>query len=43
MSLAASKSNSVSQKSLLLESLEFLKKAKQIEDQMAENALENAV
>jgi hypothetical protein len=32
MSLAASKSNSVSQKSLLLESLEYLKKAKQIED-----------
>jgi len=32
MSLAASKSNSVAQKSLLLESFEFIKKAKSIED-----------
>jgi hypothetical protein len=35
MSLAVAKSNSVSQKSLLLESLEYIKKAKESEDQMS--------
>jgi hypothetical protein len=34
MSLAASKSNSVAQKSLLLEAQEFIKKAKSIEESM---------
>ena len=43
MSLAASKSNSVAQKSLLLESLEYIKKAKQIEEGMTALAVENAV
>ena len=43
MSLAASKSNSVAQKSLLLESLEYIKKAKQIEEGMTTLAVENAV
>lgn len=43
MSLAASKSNSVAQKSLLLESLEYIKKAKGIEETMTQLAVENAV
>lgn len=43
MSLAKAKSNNVEQKSLLLESLEFLKKARLGEDGQSERALENAV
>ena len=43
MSLAVSKSNAVSQKSLLLESLEFIRKAREAEDQMTQLALESAV
>lgn len=43
MSLAASKSNSVAQKSLLLESLEWIKKAKASEEAMTALAIENAV
>jgi hypothetical protein len=43
MSLAVAKSNSVSQKSLLLESLEYIKKAKESEDSMSQIALDNAV
>lgn len=35
MSLAASKSNSVAQKSLLLESFEYIKKAKGVEESMS--------
>ena len=43
MSLAVAKSNAVSQKSLLLASLEFIKKAKEAEDTLAAITLENAV
>ena len=43
MSLAVAKSNAVAQKSLLLESLEYLKKAKAAEESMTALALENAV
>lgn len=43
MSLAIAKSNVVEQKSLLLESVECLKKARQMEDSMSNLALENAV
>ena len=43
MSLAVSKSNAVSQKSLLLEALEYIKKAKASEEQLTSVTLENAV
>lgn len=43
MALAVAKSNNVEQKSLLLESLEFLKKARQGEDTLSNLALDNAV
>lgn len=43
MALAMAKSNNVEQKSLLLESLEFLKKARQGEDTLSNLALDNAV
>jgi len=43
MSLAVAKSNAVAQKSLLLEALEFIKKAKASEDALAAVTLENAV
>ena len=43
MSLAISKSNAVSQKSLLLESLEYIKKAREAEDLLNTLALESAV
>ena len=43
MSLAVAKSNAVAQKSLLLEALDYVKKAKQSEESMTELALENAV
>jgi len=43
MSLAVTKGNAVSQKSLLLESLENLKKARKSEEQMTQQAIENAV
>ena len=43
MSLAVSKSNAVSQKSLLLESLEYIKKARESEESMSGMALESAV
>ena len=43
MSLAVAKSNAVAQKSLLLEALDYVKKAKQAEEGMTELALENAV
>ena len=41
--MAMAKSNNVEQKSLLLESLEFLKKARQGEDTLSNLALDNAV
>lgn len=43
MSLAVAKGNAVAQKSLLLEALEYLKKAKAAEENMTALALENAV
>jgi flagellar biosynthesis/type III secretory pathway chaperone len=43
MCLAVAKTNIVEQKSLLLESIEYLKKAKAQEDQMASLAVENAI
>ena len=43
MALAMAKSNNVEQKSLLLESFEFLKRARQGEDTQANLALDNAV
>lgn len=43
MALAMAKSNNVEQKSLLLESLDFLKKARQQEDTLSNLALDNAV
>ena len=43
MCLAVSKTNIVEQKSLLLEALENLKKAKSTEDILANLAIENAV
>jgi hypothetical protein len=43
MSLAMAKANNVEQKSLLLESFDFLKKARQGEDGLSNLALDNAV
>jgi hypothetical protein len=43
MSLAVTKSNAVSQKSLLLEALEHLKAARKVEDDMSKLAVDNAV
>ena len=43
MSLAVAKSNAVSQKSLLLQSLEYIKKAKSSEEALTNVTLENAV
>ena len=43
MSLAVAKSNAVAQKSLLLESLEYIKKAKASEDALTATTLENSV
>ena len=43
MCLAVAKTNIVEQKSLLLESIEYLKKAKAQEEQMAALAVENAI
>ena len=43
MSLAVAKGNAVAQKSLLLEALEYLKKAKASEENMTALAFENAV
>ena len=43
MSLAVAKSNAVAQKSLLLESLEYIKKAKASEEALTAVTLENAV
>ena len=43
MSLAVAKSNAVAQKSLLLEALEYIKKAKASEDALSSVTLENAV
>ena len=43
MSLAVAKGNAVAQKSLLLESLEYIKKAKASEEGLTTVTLENAV
>lgn len=43
MSLAVAKSNAVAQKSLLLESLEYIKKARASEEALEKVTLENAV
>lgn len=43
MALAMAKANNVEQKSLLLESFEFLKKARQGEETLSNLALDNAV
>lgn len=43
MCLAFARSNIVEQKSLLLESLESIKKAKQQEEQLSSLALENSI
>jgi hypothetical protein len=43
MCLAVAKSNTVEQKSLLLEAMELLKKARSQEDQLASLAIENAI
>lgn len=43
MSLAVAKSNTVAQKSLLLEAYEYIKKARQIEESMAVQLLENSI
>jgi hypothetical protein len=43
MCLAVAKTNIVEQKSLLLEAIEYLKKAKASEDQMSGLAVENAI
>lgn len=43
MSLAVAKSNPVSQKSLLLEAYEYIKKARAIEENMSVLLLENSI
>jgi hypothetical protein len=43
MSLAVAKSNPVSQKSLLLEAYEYIKKARAIEENMSTLLLENSI
>jgi hypothetical protein len=43
MCLAVAKSNTVEQKSLLLEAMELLKKARAQEDQLASLSVENAI
>lgn len=43
MTLATAKSNTIEQKSLLIEAVEYIKKAKEDEERLAELALDNAV
>ena len=43
MTLATAKSNTIEQKSLLLEAIEYIKKAKEDEERLGELALDNAV